>query len=178
MIGKLLVSDISILNDNLFGKSVIILTEYSQQGWVGFILNKPTKYKINDIIDINCNFNVYQGGPVENDKLFYIHKVPHLLDGSIKIGNGLFWGGNFEQLKLLLSNNKINNDDIRFFIGYSGWGVNQLETEIKENSWVIVKNNYDNILIENPNNLWKREMLKLSDNYKIWANTPNDIQMN
>ena len=41
-------------------------------------------------------FKVYNGGPVEQDNLYFIHKVPHLIDNSIEISDGIYWGGDFE----------------------------------------------------------------------------------
>lgn len=77
-----------------------MLTEHTATNSVGFILNKPLAYSINDLLpDINCSFNIYQGGPVEQDNLYFVHRIPQLLDDSVEVSNGVFWGGNFEQLK-------------------------------------------------------------------------------
>ncbi|MEO1548487.1 MAG: YqgE/AlgH family protein, partial [Bacteroidota bacterium] len=93
--GKLLIAEPSLTGDVSFNRSVVLLAEHNQEGSVGFILNKPLDYNINDLIsEITIPFQVFNGGPVEQDNLYFIHKVPHLIDGSIEISDGIFWGGN------------------------------------------------------------------------------------
>ena len=71
--GKLLIAEPSILNDDSFNRSIILLTEHNEESSVGFILNKPLNYTIRDLIpEINCSFKIYQGGPVEQDNLYFI----------------------------------------------------------------------------------------------------------
>ena len=57
--GRLLVAEPSILNDKAFNRSVIYLTEHGEEGCIGFILNRPTKFVLNDLIpEINCDFKI------------------------------------------------------------------------------------------------------------------------
>ncbi|WP_396153473.1 YqgE/AlgH family protein, partial [Flavobacterium sp.] len=107
--GCLLIAEPTILNDMSFNRSVILLTEHSNDGSVGFILNKPLSYSINDLIpEINANFMIYNGGPVEQDNLYFLHNVPELIPDSIEIAYGLYWGGNFETTKLLINDGKLS----------------------------------------------------------------------
>ena len=74
MIGKLLVASPSILNDHVFSRSVILMIENSGTGSMGFIVNKQTNYCLDDLIKgSKLNVPLFEGGPVNNDKLFYIH---------------------------------------------------------------------------------------------------------
>ena len=84
--GKLLIAEPSILNDKEFNRSVIYLTEHNQDGCIGFILNKPTEIVLKDIIpEIDCDFVIYNGGPVEQENLYFIHNQPDLIPNSIQI---------------------------------------------------------------------------------------------
>ncbi|MFL0141297.1 YqgE/AlgH family protein, partial [Tenacibaculum maritimum] len=177
--GRLLIAEPSILNDISFKRSIIMLTEHTINSSVGFILNKPLAYTVNDLIpEIDCHFNIFQGGPVEQDNLYFIHKIPELIPGSVEVANGIYWGGNFDSLKVLLTTNKIQEDDIRFFLGYSGWGSHQLEDELETNSWFVSENNYKNIFAINNETIWKDQLLLKGGKYKIWANAPSDVQLN
>lgn len=177
--GKLLIAEPSILNDSSFNRTIILITEHTKNNAVGFILNRPLAYTINDLLpDIFCDFTIYQGGPVEQDNLYFIHKVGNLIPESIEIGNGIFWGGNFEALKYALNNELLTEKDIRFFLGYSGWGKNQLEREIQSKSWFVSENDYENIFAINDETLWREKLLQKGGNYKLWANAPSDIQQN
>jgi putative transcriptional regulator len=177
--GKLLVAEPSILNDSSFNRSVILLTEHSGDSSIGFIMNKPLDLTIQDLIpEINCSFCVHQGGPVEQDNLYFIHKLPELIPNSIEVGNGIYWGGDFEALSDSLNRNNIPENKIRFFLGYSGWSSNQLQNEIRESSWFCIENTYRNILEIENNSFWKNHLLKIGGKYKLWANAPSDPKLN
>lgn len=177
--GKLLVAEPSILNDKEFNRSVIYLTEYNAEGCIGFILNKPSEFVLNDLIpEIACNFVIYNGGPVEQENLYFIHKLPNLIPNSIKIDKDIYWGGDFDVLTTLLNAKKIKPTDIRFFLGYSGWSVNQLEEELNENTWLIIQNKYPNIFDIDSASFWKNQLMAIGGEYQIWANAPLNPELN
>lgn len=177
--GKLLIAEPSILNDNSFNRAIVLLTEHSINNSVGFILNRQLQYTLNDLIpELNCNFPIYQGGPVEQDNLYFVHRVPDLIPDSIEVEKGIFWGGNFETLRNLLNDELISTTYIRFFLGYSGWSKDQLEDEMNQNSWFVTENNFDNIFSIDEESLWKNKLLEKGGNYKLWANAPSDFNLN
>jgi putative transcriptional regulator len=177
--GRLLIAEPSILNDDSFKRSIVLITEHSENSSVGFILNRPLNYVLGDLIpDIDCDFTVYQGGPVEKDNLYFVHRVPDLLKDSIEVANGIYWGGDFNQLKELIEKKLIEASDIRFFLGYSGWGAHQLEDELNTHSWFVTENDFDNIFAAEEESIWKNKLLQKGGKYKIWANAPADVQMN
>lgn len=178
--GYLLIAEPSILGDISFNRSVILLAEYSLDGSVGFILNKPLEYTIKDLIpEIEASFRIYNGGPVEQDNLYFIHKIPDLIPNSIEISYGVFWGGDFDSVKRLINQGKLSDKDIRFFLGYSGWDTNQLTNELISNSWVLTENIYKSSIIEKDDiSFWKEKMLELGTDYSIWSNAPENPTYN
>ena len=177
--GKLLIAEPAILNDSSFNRAIVLLTEHTPNNSVGFILNRPLDYTVNDLLpDVNCNFQVYQGGPVEQDNLYFVHKIPDLIPDSIEVTNGIFWGGNFESLKGLLNDEVLSASDIRFFLGYSGWGKAQLDQEMNQNSWFVGENDFENIFSLDEESLWKNKLLQKGGDYKLWANAPSDFNLN
>ena len=121
--GKLLIAEPSLTGDVSFNRSVVLLAEHNDEGSVGFILNKPLNYSMNDLVDeIEVPFPVFNGGPVEQDNLYFIHKVPDLIPNSVEISDGIYWGGDFEITVMLVNSGKISQKDIRFFLGYSDRG--------------------------------------------------------
>jgi putative transcriptional regulator len=178
--GQLLIAEPSIIGDLSFNRSVILLADHNHDGSVGFILNKPLEYTINDLIpDIEASFKIYNGGPVEQDNLYFIHTIPELITGSIEISNGIFWGGDFELTKSLINEGKINKENIRFFLGYTGWSANQLESELQSNSWIIATNTYkSSILSKSSSQFWKEKIIELGGEYLIWSNAPENPILN
>ena len=123
--------------------------------------------------------DVFRGGPVEMESLYYIHRLGSKIPNSIEIENGLFWSGDFKVATRLIKEEEVQSSDIRFFLGYAGWGYNQLIQEIKSKTWELVENSYGQELLSvNPKTLWKNEMSKLGGHYKIWGNAPIDPQLN
>ncbi len=178
--GILLLAEPSIIGDVSFNRSVILLADHNHEGSVGFILNKPLEYTINDLIpEIESSFKVYNGGPVEQDNLYFIHNIPELITDSIEISNGIFWGGDFELTKSLINEGKVSKENIRFFLGYSGWSANQLEGELQSNSWILCKNSSENhILGKSSTHFWKEKIMELGGEYIIWSNAPENPTLN
>jgi len=178
--GQLLIAEPSIIGDLSFNRSVILLADHNKEGSVGFILNKPLKYKLKDLLpEINSDFKIYNGGPVEQDNLYFIHNIPDLITNSIEISNGIFWGGDFELTKELINTGLIKKKNIRFFLGYTGWDSNQLEAEMEANSWILTKNIYENKILNKPSaHFWKERILDLGGEYLIWSNAPENPILN
>ncbi len=178
--GQLLIAEPSIIGDLSFNRSVILLADHNEEGSVGFILNKPLKYTIKDLLpEIEAKFKIYNGGPVEQDNLYFIHNVPDLIPNSIEISNGIFWGGNFELTKDLINQGLIKKKNIRFFLGYTGWDSEQLESEMQSNSWILSKNIYKkDILGKSSAHFWKEKILELGGDYLIWSNAPENPILN
>ncbi|WP_274474607.1 YqgE/AlgH family protein [Mangrovimonas aestuarii] len=178
--GNLLIAEPSIIGDISFNRSIVLLADHTDQGSIGFILNKPLAYTIHDLIpELDCNFKVYNGGPVEQDNLYFIHTIPDLIPDSIEISNGIYWGGDFETVAKLITQNAIKRTDIRFFLGYSGWDADQLETELHSNSWVVTENIYQKSVIKKDHkSFWKEKMLEFGGEYSIWSNAPENPSFN
>ena len=178
--GHLLIAEPSIIGDISFNRSVVLLADHTNEGSIGFILNKPFDFSLKDLVsDIDLDFKVYNGGPVEQDNLYFVHKIPELIPNSIEISNGLFWGGDFDVVMELINTEEISDKDIRFFLGYSGWDENQLENELASNSWVVVENVYKTrIISKKEDSFWKEKMLELGGKYSIWSNAPENPSYN
>ena len=178
--GQLLIAEPSILGDVSFNRSVLLLAEHNEDGSVGFILNKPLDYTISDLLpEIEASFKIYNGGPVEQDNLYFIHTIPQLITNSVEISNGIYWGGDFELTKSLINDGKINKEDIRFFLGYTGWSASQLETEIQSTSSIIGVNNLkQEILSKSSKKFWKEKINELGGEYIIWSNAPENPNLN
>jgi len=178
--GKLLIAEPALTGDVSFNRSIVLLAEHNEEGSVGFILNKPLEYQITDLVtEIEIPFQVYNGGPVEQDNLYFIHKVPHLINNSIEISDGIYWGGDFDMTIALINNGTISEDDIRFFLGYSGWSSLQLDQELTSKSWIVIKNEYESGIIQKSSEaFWKEKMVELGGNYLLWSNAPENPSLN
>ena len=78
----------------------------------------------------------------------------------------------------LIKNGKLKKNDVKFFLGYSGWDKNQLKAEIEDGSWHILKKINDKDVLEDKSNLWKLKLEELGEYFKIWSNSPENPNLN
>jgi len=169
------------MNDPNFKRSVILLTEHSALGTVGFVLNHPTTLLLKDLIPEmeQADFQVFTGGPVELDTIHFIHRCYDKLLSGDEIAEGIYWGGNFETLKILIANGDLSADEVKFFIGYSGWGEEQLNMEIKENTWIVSeKYQPDLIFSVDEAEAWREVIVNLGPRYAHISKFPENPNLN
>jgi putative transcriptional regulator len=177
--GRILISE-PFLMDNYFKRSIVLITEHSEEGTVGFVLNKPVNMKVNDIV---TDFPVFDaivslGGPVQTNTIHYVHTMGDIIPNSMKIMDNIYWGGEFDVIKGLLKSGILNSQNIRFFLGYSGWQSNQLEGELNENAWVVAEIKPEEIMSPMNKYFWNKALNRLGVKYQMWSNFPENPQMN
>lgn len=178
--GRLLISEPFMMDPN-FKRSVILLTEYADSGAMGFILNHQSEYLLGDVLPDTSysEIPVYLGGPVAANTLHFIHCAPEKIKGGIEICDGIFWGGDFDRVKQLVSEYQLNETEIKFFMGYSGWTPDQLNDELNENSWIVAeKCSAQTLFTNNEHNMWKEVVISLGQRYAHIANFPENPQLN
>ncbi len=177
--GRILIS-VPFLKDFYFKKSVVLLAEHGDEGTFGIIINKPVEVKLGDLASEFDGFDapVFLGGPVKTDSLYFLHTRPDLIEDGVPILDGLYWGGNIETVKELIKVNKLTKEDIRFYIGYSGWVADQLNRELEERSWVVSLTNSNQVFRSNPLEMWANTLKKLGKEYQFWVVYPPDPSYN
>lgn len=178
--GTLLISEPFMADPN-FRRTVVLLTENNAEGTVGYVLNQKSDLLLKDVISDcwDAQMQIFIGGPVANDTLHFIHTIPEKIEGGIDLGNGLFWGGNFESLKAQINNYAIKEEEIKFFIGYSGWSKDQLSGELEMNAWIVSdKFDPEMVLGDDGLNIWKEAVLNMGIKYAHITNFPHDPNLN
>lgn len=177
--GQILLSE-PFLNDPYFRRTVIFLCEHNEDGSFGFVLNNYIDVELDQIMENMPHFGgrISIGGPVRNSNLYYLHTLGEKIEDSIEIFEGIYMGGNFETLRSLLMRGQIGKDDVRFFVGYSGWSATQLDEEMKLNSWFIAPAEKELIMNTELNDLWKTIMKRMGRKGEMIANMPDDPSLN
>ena len=175
--GKVLISQPFML-DGCFKRSVVLLTEYSKDGAIGFVLNKQLPVTLSDMIDdFPAGTSLLSiGGPVAGNTLHYLHTFNNIPD-AIEVVKGIFWGGSIEEIHNKLSLSIANPENIRFFLGYSGWTSGQLDEELKNNSW-LVGDIPPSRIIKPSRHLWKESVRNMGDEYLRWTTFPENPLFN
>jgi putative transcriptional regulator len=176
MVGKLLVARPSLLGDPSFGRGVVLMAEQNASGAVGFLVNQPTEYSIKDLIpEFQIDAPIFQGGPVDQDRLFYIH-TSNTISNAKALGNDLFWGGELSEIEAALKSGSLAHNEVIFLIGYTGWGREQLEQECNEHSWLLVRNKYK--IFSDTANLWSSILRDLGGDLAFYALAPSHPALN
>lgn len=177
--GRVLISE-PFMGDYYFGRSVVLLAEHNEEGSFGLIMNKQHDSSLNEIVKDFPDFDVpvYIGGPVQTDSLFFVHVLGDEIPDSSEIVKGLYWGGDLESVREMILLHAIKPDQIRFYLGYSGWEAKQLEGELKRNSWLVSTATSHGLMNTRPDKMWDRFLRKMGTDYDLWRRFPLDPQMN
>jgi putative transcriptional regulator len=177
--GKVLIAE-PFLEGRYFKRSIVLLVEYNEEGAVGFVLNKPINLSVDEVLINIAHFDgdVYVGGPVDTNRIYYIHTIPDLVPNSIHIFDNLYWGGDFDVLKDLIEKKMILPNQVRFFAGYSGWSSGQLREEIEEHSWLVSELSLTEIMKYDNEDLWQQALRELGGKYRMWSNFPENPSLN
>lgn len=177
--GRLLISE-PYLPDPNFERTVVLLCEHNTEGSFGFVLNKPSILKVQEVMDDFGVFEniVYVGGPVQQDTLHFIHRNGNIIN-AVEIAGQVYWGGDLENLLLLTDTKQISGADIRFFLGYSGWGPGQLDEELENDSWIVCDYVTDQLLFDtDPQVMWRKALESMGGRFSVYSNYPIDPRLN
>ena len=176
--GKILIFTPDISGD-IFSRSVVLIVEHDEGSAFGFILNKKnSKMSTRFKSFFDFKIEVYDGGPVENEKVFFIVKGKKVTEMYTEINNEFYVTEDIETVINAVLSKDLSMDDVKIFSGYSGWGALQLDSEIKRKLWTVVDVYNLDYTLPNDQNLWKSIMQNLGGEYLLWANSPEDISLN
>jgi putative transcriptional regulator len=124
---------------SFFEHTTILVVEHNEKGSLGFVTNKSFEKSLHDLIEFSHAkpFPLMDGGPVDREHLFVLHKRPDLIEGGEQVANGLYLGGNMEQVIKTINTSSVAQQEIQIFIGYCGWDAGELEAEVEERSWRV-----------------------------------------
>ena len=158
---------------------MILICDNENENPMGFILNKPLEINLSNIFPhLNKKLKLYFGGPVSENKLFCIHKSELKLKSSKKITKDLSFGFDLDDIVSKNENDELDEENIMFFLGYSGWSDQQLKEEIQEKFWKIYKGYSKNVFEKSNENLWNKLIKKMEGSSYIWSNAPENLQDN
>jgi putative transcriptional regulator len=173
--GSLLVAHPNMLDPN-FRRAVLFISAHEpDEGALGVILNRPLDKQVADLVSETppeglADVPVFLGGPVGRNQL-------------------MFAAFEWEKGQGLKINHSVNVDEataiadadpasICAFVGYAGWGVGQLEAEMKQKAWVLQKPSRAMLNPKRLPKLWFDIMNKLGPWYKLLAAAPDDPSLN
>lgn len=180
--GSLLIAN-PVLPDPNFSRTVILLCDHDEQGSFGLVINRSTQLKAPDLfLNINIlksyNEKIYLGGPVSQSMVFFLCRSPSAAGKLDEICSGVYLGSNLETLESLYSSLENPEQDIRFYLGYSGWSGGQLAEEMEQNSWLVQRANEQFIFLDSESLIWPKAVNSLGKKYQYLTKAPVNPQWN
>jgi len=168
-VGNVLVS-VPLSGGFYFDRTVILLIEHTEKGNLGIMLNKRLPVTLQDIFQNNRDTPLFNGGPVEVGNLFTLHTYGGLIKDSSPVSDNLYFGGSPSELLQFIKNDSLDENLIRFYLGYAGWSEGQLEEELNDNLWVVGQF-HEKLLFHNDDEIcWKMAVESLGKPYNSWFN--------
>lgn len=177
--GRLLVSE-PYLPDPYFRRTVVLLCDHNDEGSFGFVLNRRMDLTINELMEdfppVHAQVGI--GGPVQSGELYYLHTLGPAVSGSVEVVDGVHMGGDYEQLRAMLATDPKLSKQVRFFVGYSGWGPDQLAKELGERAWLVAPARKRAVMDRRVEALWKNTLRSMGEAFAPLANFPEDPSNN
>ena len=160
--GQLLVAQKDLPDPN-FAETVVLLTEYSEEGAAGLIINRQSTVSLSkfypDVKSKSASEFVYSGGPVEEKLGFGLLRSNAKLEDTKRLVAGVHLITDDKMLDKMIASGK-DSSTLRMYVGYCGWGPEQLDREVDLGAWHIFPATADLIFDPDPGTLWSRLIRK------------------
>jgi putative transcriptional regulator len=147
------------LGDSNFRETVVLLIRYGQGGASGLVINRPLKVNLStvwpDFKDSkHRNEALYQGGPVETNKMLLLVKSANPPQGSVPIFSDVYLSSSREELQRLIKSTSAD-EKFKIFAGYAGWAPGQLEAEQDRGDWHVLKADVATVFDKKSSEIWQ-----------------------
>jgi putative transcriptional regulator len=175
--GQLLVASPS-LHDPNFRRTVVLITEHSDEGAAGLVLNRPSPAPVAELVPqleelVDDGEEVWLGGPVQTEAVLVLGEFLDPDDAAVPLFGRLGFPALDEPGDVVLATTRR-----RVFAGYAGWGAGQLEAEIERDDWFLEPANADDAFTDAPDELWSDVLRRKGGIYELVSRIPEDPSVN
>jgi putative transcriptional regulator len=176
--GQLLVASPALVDPN-FHRTVVLIAEHTDEGALGFVLNRPSEAAVTDVVPVldpvvDGDETIHLGGPVERSGVVLLAEFDDPSDAARLV---------FADVGFLAA--EVEGDDeppatrrVRVFAGHSGWGPGQLEAEVDRDDWIVEPALPNDVFCEQPERLWSAVLARKGGQFALIARMPLDPSMN
>lgn len=176
--GKLLLAAPTLLDPN-FQRTVVLVSEHTDDGAMGVVLNRPSQVTINDAVPqlgdaVDGENPVFVGGPVQPRSIVFLAEF---LDPEIA-ALLVFGRIGFPSAETGLDDLSDATDRGRVFAGYAGWGPGQLDEEVGQGDWIVEPARPEDVFTNEPEDLWSAVLTRKGGPFALVATMPPDPSLN
>jgi putative transcriptional regulator len=175
--GHLLIASPGLLDPN-FRRTVVLVTEHTEDGAAGLVLNRPTEAEVSEIVPqleplVDDGEHIFMGGPVQPNGVLVLGEFLDPSDAAVPLFGALGFPALEEPDEVLPLTTRR-----RIFAGYAGWGSGQLEDELAREDWILEEARPDDAFTEAPDELWADVLRRKGGIYELVARMPEDPSVN
>ncbi len=154
--GCVLLSHKTMADPN-FSDTIVLICHYNEEGAYGLVLNRVSHMPLSEVFN-SLDFHqkgvkkVFIGGPVQEGELQIIQHSEESVLEATQLASNIHLGGHWTEIDRILN---LNPPKIRLFLGYSGWGAQQLELEIQAGGWEVYQPELNHFLGQ-PEDPWDK----------------------
>jgi putative transcriptional regulator len=145
--------------DPNFNATAVLVCQHGTDGSYGLVLNRPSHMPLSEVFDkppawagdVTRRQRIYIGGPVQPEELQILQVTTTPVSGSFLVAPEVYLGGYWGDLKDILD---LDPKTLRLFLGYSGWGADQLAKEVEQEAWEVYEVDVKKLLL-GPEEAWQ-----------------------
>ncbi len=158
------------IGDPRFERAVLLICAHDSDHAMGLAVNRPAGNltvpelfkRLNIESDIQAPADlVLVGGPVERERGFVLHTDDYQAEHSLGVAEGVALTATREVLEAMAGRGVAAPRRAKLALGYAGWGAGQLESEIRDNVWLVCDPDEALLFDEDHDNKWTRALAKL-----------------
>jgi putative transcriptional regulator len=178
--GTILIANGNLMDPN-FKRTLVLLCDHNDKGSYGLVLSRPTKTPLCEVFPDtpllkNEKSVLYTGGPCDLNRVQILHGFDDPAIGAVKVCNGVYVGGDFEKvIRMKKENSRVG---CRFYMGYSGWGPGQLDSEMEYKSWIVCRADKNIVFEADPDAMWSSILDSMGDYYSLVSKMPPNLRDN
>ncbi len=175
--GHVLVASPSLLDPN-FRRTVVLVTEHTEEGAAGLVLNRPSPVAVATAVPqlepvADDGDQVWVGGPVQPEAVLVLGEFLDPEDAAVPLFDSLGFPSLAEPEDIVPETTRR-----RVFAGYAGWGAGQLEAELADEDWILELALPDDAFTDEPEELWSDVLRRKGGVYELVARMPEDPRVN
>src|SRR5439155_23077562 len=175
--GQLLIASPG-LHDPNFRRAVVLVTEHTDEGAAGLVLNRPSPASVSELVPqlealADDDEPVWVGGPVQPDAVLVLGEFVDPDEAAVPLFGSLGFPSLEDPDEVVPATTRC-----RVFAGYSGWGIGQLEAEVADEDWILEPALPDDAFTEDPEELWRDVLRRKGGIYELVARMPEDPRVN
>jgi putative transcriptional regulator len=155
--GRFLVASRHLFDPN-FSETVVLLTEYTSEGAMGVVINRPTEIQLSEVLPEIKELQqrkdlVYIGGPGARTAMLLLVRSNRRPEGAHPVFDDIYVSGSRTVLKQM-TKSAAATSTFRAYAGYAGWAPGQLDQEVARGDWYILPADAATIFEKASDSVW------------------------